>query len=346
MYIIISAIWKYGTDLSPFHTRRCQMKSDASDDLYTGKSIFRYADRVILRRYRPHLAIRGAADPDLLPDFQSRDLLAVLQGDSRAISRLASLLNRNLAEKLVICRVPPLSTGDPLDSLRMLSGLLSKSGKRTDGTDCLQRVRKPDLYIRDYALQQREHSSSILLLNGELVAGRDVLLLQDLEGFRLDFSVCRSRLLRAGARSVQGLILGKVEGLVRRTGTVYRPSHGQILCTLQGEEVRVETVCRDSFTFQYGGVLRERPLRAIGRTFFPVDSKSENRSPTSLMEPNRPKAAKRYYSASSGGSGREKRSAQPEQKWGRRHPQPYWNRNISDWPKEMTGPYGGGRKKK
>lgn len=399
------------------------METQKESYLYSGQVRCRYKDRAILRLYRPHLAVRGIQDPDHLPLWQSRDLLAFLKGDSQSIVSLAKLIGQDLAEDLVICVVPPVNRGESGDNLKALVSQLCK-GKRDDGSDCLERVKKPDIYLTDSVQRMKSHYQSIQLRNLSLIAGRKVLLLQNIEVSLEDYTVCHERLLWAGASQVEGLILGRVEPLPYESRTGFRLSPLQKLCSLQGDIITVRTVGRDAFTFLYHGKIRTRPRSAIGKTLFPIypqavrpqkasktvnrktqnmrseqkkiqkwqkekktkyipwwkspvteegRSETKNRTiskdPTKIIENTQNRRSADVETPPKPAGLTENRSQvnnkqtpmatsnyirldpRPEPRLmsgslTRRHPKPYWNPEIKEWPKNMTGPYGGGKRRK
>lgn len=126
------------------------------------------------------------------------------------LKRFAEQLVPMLADGIAIAVAPshnPFTTETPI---RALGQKLAETGARVDATACLRRhtkIRRIGFGGPSYLHLHRE---TIEIVQGELIASRSVLLLDDIARSGATLRACRQLLLEAGAGEVQMLALGRV----------------------------------------------------------------------------------------------------------------------------------------
>ncbi|MDX1931204.1 MAG: phosphoribosyltransferase [Capsulimonadales bacterium] len=140
----------------------------------------------------------------------TRWILALNQGRKWARTRLFERLSPMLAEGIAIAVVPshnPFRTEEPI---RLLAQALAADRDRIDATGCLVRHTKIQRIVYGGPSYRHLHLETIRVESPETVAGRSVLLLDDIARTGQSLLACRELLLRAGAESVQAAALGRV----------------------------------------------------------------------------------------------------------------------------------------
>jgi phosphoribosylpyrophosphate synthetase len=129
-----------------------------------------------------------------------------------ARERFYAQLSPLLAPHIAICIVPshdPFRDDAPIRQLGKM--LAAEEGKnRIDATGCLTRHTKIQKITFGGASYKNLHKQTIEMTHPELVAGHDVLLLDDIAKSGASLRACEEMLLEAGASLVQMLALGRL----------------------------------------------------------------------------------------------------------------------------------------
>ena len=140
----------------------------------------------------------------------TRQIDALNAGRKWALKRFAEKLDGVLAEGISLVVVP---SHDPfLDDppMRQLARLLCADEKRIDATGCLARTRKIQRIVWGGPSYLSLHRDTIEVRDAERLAGRAILLLDDITRSGASLRACRELLLDAGAGEIQCLALGRV----------------------------------------------------------------------------------------------------------------------------------------
>lgn len=151
----------------------------------------------------------------------TRQIDALNRGRVWARRRFAEKLDPVLAPSIAVAVVP---SHDPFrtdTAVRDLGKLLASTQDRADATGCLVRHTRIKRISYGGPSFKSLHKGSIRVEDPERVAGRAVLLLDDIARSGASLRACRELLLEAGAATVQALALGRV---VQNAG--YRVSEG------------------------------------------------------------------------------------------------------------------------
>lgn len=135
---------------------------------------------------------------------------ALNAGRKWALKRLAEGLDARLEEGIAVTVVPshdPFQTETPL---RELAKQLAADGRRIDATGCLVRHTKIRRIVWGGPSYRALHRETIRLERPERVAGRAVLLLDDITHSGASLRACEEMLYEAGAVLVQSAALGRV----------------------------------------------------------------------------------------------------------------------------------------
>jgi hypothetical protein len=128
-------------------------------------------------------------------------------------TRLFERLDAMLEEDIALAVVPshnPYQTDTPI---RQLAQRLAETGSRTDATGCLVRQTKIKRISYGGPSYRSLHRQTIALVEPERVAGRSVLLLDDIARSGASLRACREMLYEAGAELVQTVALARVNGM-------------------------------------------------------------------------------------------------------------------------------------
>jgi len=135
---------------------------------------------------------------------------ALNQGRKWARERLFARLDGMVAAGVAVAVVP---SHDPFVNeppIRLLGQRLAQSHDRIDATGCLVRHTKIRRIVWGGPSYASLHRDTIRVEDAHRVAGRDVLLLDDIARSGASLRACRQMLLEAGAASVQAVALGRV----------------------------------------------------------------------------------------------------------------------------------------
>jgi hypothetical protein len=140
----------------------------------------------------------------------TRWLDALAKGRKWAIERSAERLDPLLREGIVVAVVPghdPFVTDTPI---REVARRLCADGRREDATSALARHTKIRRIVYGGESTVALHRATVRVTDPALVAGRTVLLLDDVARSGRSLMACRRLLLEAGAAHVQAAALGRV----------------------------------------------------------------------------------------------------------------------------------------
>lgn len=140
----------------------------------------------------------------------TRWITALNRGRKWALNRLFEKLDPMLEPNIAVAVVP---SHDPfLDDppLRQLARLLASTNGRVDATGCLVRHTKIKRIVWGGPSYRSLHEQTISIVHGEIIAGRAVLLLDDIARSGASLRACETMLYRAGAKRVQPAALGRV----------------------------------------------------------------------------------------------------------------------------------------
>jgi hypothetical protein len=142
----------------------------------------------------------------------SRLIDALNRGRKWARASLVERLSPLLEQDISLAVVP---SHDPwiVDTpIRLLARELAGAGERIDGTGCLRRHTKITRIVFGGPSNLPLHRRTIHLEHPEIIAGRPVLLLDDIAKSGQSLLACRAILYDAGASVVQAAALGRVIG--------------------------------------------------------------------------------------------------------------------------------------
>lgn len=177
---------------------------DGSDDFY------------VLGKYYP------STDPKFKEDDFSKTLLALkyrhdtdekpedwkLRNRKRAIERFLGGLDPLLSSDIAITVVPSSDPAASMSGIHELAQVLAAKG-RLDATECLVRFERINKLATGGDRGIERHLNSMRVEHSELIQGREVLLLDDVTTSGNSLSAGRQLLLKAGAKRVKCMVLGR-----------------------------------------------------------------------------------------------------------------------------------------
>ncbi len=119
-------------------------------------------------------------------------------------------LDPMLAADIALVVVPSHDPFQDTPPIRLLAQQLAETGRRIDATTCLTRHTKIKRIVYGGPSNRALHRSTIAVADTQLVAGRSVLLLDDIVRSGASLNACKAMLYGAGARLVQAAALGRV----------------------------------------------------------------------------------------------------------------------------------------
>lgn len=177
---------------------------DDSDDFY------------VLGKYYP------STDPKFKENDFSKTLLALkyrhdtdgkpedwkLRNRKRAIQQFRRQFDRLLSPDIAIAVVPSSDPEASMSGIHELAKALVAKG-RVDATECLVRIEKIEKLATGGSRSIDGHLKSVRVDHSELIQGREVLLLDDVTTSGNSLNACRQLLLKAGAKRVKCMALGR-----------------------------------------------------------------------------------------------------------------------------------------
>lgn len=124
--------------------------------------------------------------------------------------RLFERLDPLLAEDIAVAVVPSHDPFGDTPPVRLLARQIAASGNRVDATGCLVRHTRIKRIVWGGPSYRGLHRQTISVVDPDLVAGRSVLLLDDILKSGASLRACAEMLSEAGAGFVQPVALGRV----------------------------------------------------------------------------------------------------------------------------------------
>lgn len=134
---------------------------------------------------------------------ESKRVLRFKDGCDAAIAHYCNVLEPVVAHGTVLAVVPSHRPTKGRGPLHDLVALLCTRGRRVNASGCLVRHTQIRKLSQGGRRDEQVHSASIRVEAPELVAGRDVVLLDDVMTTGNSMRACRALLLAAGAASVR-----------------------------------------------------------------------------------------------------------------------------------------------
>lgn len=132
-----------------------------------------------------------------------------VQRKSRAINFFCDEISKIITSGFVVCIVPS-SKPQKLDTgIREIAKKLCKKNNLIDGTDCLVRVVEIETLHDGGNRDKNVHLNSIKVKNINIIKNREILLLDDVTSTGNSLKACKELLLKAGAKKVKCLAIGK-----------------------------------------------------------------------------------------------------------------------------------------
>lgn len=172
-------------------------------DAFLAKYTARLGEIIYLLDYHPWY---GGNNPSF--DEKSRFLLDLKDDKKNAVERAFASIDPHIAAGLSLAVVPGHDPDKIAGGLRRLVGLFGANG-RVDANTCLVRTKKIAKLAHGGNRSIQTHLDSIEVLDAHLIAGADVLLLDDITTSGNSLLACRQLLQAAGAGNVQMLAFGK-----------------------------------------------------------------------------------------------------------------------------------------
>lgn len=161
--------------------------------------------------YRPwnvHRAMGG--DRSNYPEHSGK-ILDLKDGKVAAATHFANLMAPSLGDDFAVAVVPGHDPAKVGAGLRALAAEIAKAGQqRIDGSGVLLRTKKIDKLAHGGDRNEQVHLDSVAVADPRTIAGRDILLLDDVTKTGHSLHACRTLLLQAGARSVVCAAIGLV----------------------------------------------------------------------------------------------------------------------------------------
>lgn len=135
---------------------------------------------------------------------------ALNRGRRWALRRLFERLSPLLAPEIAVAVVPSHAAFVVDTPIRELARLLAEAAGRTDATDCLERHQTIPQILFGGSSTPTLHRRTIHVRHPERIAGRRVLLLDDIAKSGSSLITCQTMLHEAGATVVQAVALARV----------------------------------------------------------------------------------------------------------------------------------------
>lgn len=134
------------------------------------------------------------------------DLKYQLKGESL---KFANALCPEVCPGVAIAVVPSHDPAKVSSGIRDIAQTLAKRKSRIDATSCLVRHKRVNKKSDGGERSEEIDLKSISVVNEQLIAGKLVLLLDDVTTTGSSLAACRKLLLDAGAKAVQSFAIGK-----------------------------------------------------------------------------------------------------------------------------------------
>jgi hypoxanthine phosphoribosyltransferase len=162
-----------------------------------------------LRNYHP-IRLQGEENPYF--DDWSENLLLLKTKTPNLVDFWYTEIEQHLKnESFAIAVVPSSSSENKISGIHLVAQKIAKSRQITitDATSCLRRYRSIDKLALGGSRELATHTSSIEVINSHLIKNKNVLLVDDISTTGNSLRACKELLLKAGARKVKCVALGK-----------------------------------------------------------------------------------------------------------------------------------------
>jgi len=164
---------------------------------------------VYLGAYRAYLLHKAMGGNSLNYDRHSGRILDFKAGHPDAIEHFASKIEPLLGTDFSICVVPSHDPAKAAGPLHALAAKLASTSGRVDASACLVRHTLIPKLAKGGNRDKSVHLGSIKVVSAQLVAGRNVLLVDDVSTSGGSIDACMELLGKSGAREVRALCLGQ-----------------------------------------------------------------------------------------------------------------------------------------
>jgi predicted amidophosphoribosyltransferase len=157
--------------------------------------------------YHPYwLTYKEVKNPER-NDFTTK-MMDFKKGNEAVIKYFANVLSPEFKEGIAVCHVPSHDPEKTTSSIRKVAQLIARKN-RHDATSCLVRYKLIEKLATGGNRSRNVHFGSIRVENEEIIAGKTVLLLDDITTTHNSLMACRELLLNAGAQRVTCYALGQ-----------------------------------------------------------------------------------------------------------------------------------------
>lgn len=151
---------------------------------------------------------RGGTNPNF--DSFSSDILKIKNMDIGMIQIASEEINKRIKiDDIAIAVVPSHDPQKNNSGIKMIAKLLCSNTMRVDAIHCLVRHKKIDKVALGGNRNKEVHLSSIKVIDKHLIAGKLVLLLDDVTTTNNSMLACKELLLKNGARQVLSVALAQ-----------------------------------------------------------------------------------------------------------------------------------------
>ncbi|RJT22093.1 hypothetical protein D3227_39585 [Mesorhizobium waimense] len=162
---------------------------------------------VSLGSYKPWNVHRAEGGDRSSYPAHSGYVLDIKDNAAIGVKHFAKILGPELKDNIAMAVVPSHDPKKTDGGLHALVRKLTESGNRLDASGSLVRVTKIDKLAHGGDRSIEVHQGSIRVAHPELIKGRHVVLIDDVQKTGNSLKACRALLLEAGALSVQCLAL-------------------------------------------------------------------------------------------------------------------------------------------
>lgn len=177
--------------------------------MYTQKNLNDSRSIVYLGEYHAYWSIyRVAVNPKY--DAHSKQIFYLKELHESAINKFYERINKLVInDDIAICYVPSHNSNKTDSGIRRLARKLTTNSKKVDATQCLVRHTTIPKLATGGNRSKQVHLDSMHVINGDLIKGKKVLILDDVTTSNNSLLACKELLTKAGASEVYCLALGQ-----------------------------------------------------------------------------------------------------------------------------------------
>jgi len=164
---------------------------------------------IVLGLYSPWRAHKEAGGNGANYPTHSARILDVKYDRPSGFPYFVDFLKAHMRDGRVMCIVPSHDPSAQPGALAKMAASLVAAGKCDDGAGCLVRHTKIQKLSAGGERSMAVHLNSINVTQTEILAGRAVILMDDVMTTGTSLRACKQLLIEAGAESVQCLALGR-----------------------------------------------------------------------------------------------------------------------------------------